>query len=225
MKPSKLIITAIILLALISLSVPKGSCLDVSCRAIKARPSDVYSPNTAWGLGYTGKGINIAMLDSGVDDEHESLKGKFVAGVDVTEEGTTKPKDGTYNPDDKAGHGTGCASIAMGTGGSEGTYKGVAPDAKLIDVRCFYKPTDRNLAQYFVKGIEWCIQHKDEFNIDIISISAGDEDYTDGSDAWSRRWIKLLNRALLLFMPLGTTVLITRRRKYLLPTMQSRSVQ
>ena len=203
MKLSKLIITTIILLTLISLAVPKGSCLDVSCRAIKARPSDVYSPNTAWGLGYTGKGINIAMLDSGVDDEHESLKGKFVAGVDVTEEGTTKPKDGTYNPDDKAGHGTGCASIAMGTGGSEGTYKGVAPDAKLIDVRCFYKPTDRNLAQYFVKGIEWCIQHKDEFNIDIISISAGDEDYTDGSDAWSREMDKAVEQGFIVVYATG----------------------
>jgi len=176
---------------------------DISVRTIKARPSDVYSPNTVWELGYTGRGVNIAMLDSGVDDEHESLKGKFVAGVDVTEEGTTKPKDGTYNPDDKAGHGTGCASIAMGTGGSEDTYKGVAPDAKLIDVRCFYKPTDRNLAQYFVKGIEWCIQHKDEFNIDIISISAGDEDYTDGSDAWSREMDKAVEQGFIVVYATG----------------------
>lgn len=176
---------------------------DISVRAIKARQSDVYSPNTAWELGYTGRGVNIAILDSGVDDEHESLTGKFVAGVDVTEEGTTKPNDGSYNPDDKAGHGTGCASIVMGTGGSEGTYKGVAPDTKLIDVRCFYKPTDRNLAQYFVKGIEWCIQHKDEFSIDIISISAGDVQSTDGSDVWSREMDKAVEQGLIVIQATG----------------------
>ncbi|PIV69852.1 MAG: hypothetical protein COS08_03300, partial [Euryarchaeota archaeon CG01_land_8_20_14_3_00_38_12] len=95
MKPSKLIITAIILLALISLAVPKGTCLDVSCRAIKARPSPVYN-ETALGLGYTGKGITIAVIDTGVDDkEHESLKNKFVAGVDFT-----KPINPITNPDD-----------------------------------------------------------------------------------------------------------------------------
>ena len=42
--------------------VPTVSALDVSCRAIKARESDEYSPETAWDLGYTGEGINIAIL-------------------------------------------------------------------------------------------------------------------------------------------------------------------
>ena len=153
MKTSKIIITTIILLALISLAVPHSSALDVSCRAIKARPSDVYSPNTAWELGYTGKGINIAMLDSGVDDGHPSLDGKFVAGAEFTKGSSTKPTDGSYNPDDNSGHGTACAGVAMGTGESEGAYMGVAPDAKLIDVKCFQQPTDTDLSQNFVKGI------------------------------------------------------------------------
>ena len=203
MKTSKLIITAIILLALISLAVPHSSALDVSCRAIKARESNRYSPNTAWDLGYTGKGINIAMLDSGVDDGHPSLDGKFVAGAEFTKGSSTKPTDGSYNPDDNSGHGTACAGVAMGTGGSEGTYMGVAPDAKLIDVKCFQQPTDKDLSQNFVKGIEWCIQHKDEFSIDIISVSAMDVDHTDGSDAWSRAMDKAVDAGIVVVQAVG----------------------
>ena len=189
-KTAKLIITTIILLALISLVVPHSSALDVSCRAIKARQSDVYSPNTAWELGYTGKGITIAIIDFGIDEEHESLQGKFVAGVDFTKPDTPlTPRDGSYNPDAGNAHGTHCASIIMGTGGSDGKYMGIAPDAKLIDVKI--KPvgwTTRNIAD----AIEWCINHKDtdwpgqppEYDgIDIISCSMGGGDFNStGSD-------------------------------------------
>ncbi|MDI6916325.1 MAG: S8 family serine peptidase [Thermoplasmatales archaeon] len=181
MKLSKLIITAIILLALISLSVPHGSCLDVSCRAIKARPSITYN-ETAWGLGYTGKGIVIAMIDTGIDDEHESLKGKFVAGVDVRKPLT--PKDGSYNPDDETHHGTYTAGIGVGSGDGEGKYKGVAPDAKFVDV-CIGK---LRLGYHLVKSIEWCIDHKDTqwedqppeyWGIDILWMMVGDSDPDD----------------------------------------------
>jgi len=75
--------------------------LDTSVRAIKARDSLVYSPNTAWELGYTGKNIVVAVLDTGVDDEHEFLSGKFVAGFDCS--GTVSR---VTNSDDKDGHGT-----------------------------------------------------------------------------------------------------------------------
>jgi subtilisin family serine protease len=50
--------------------------LDVSARAIKARGSEEYSPEAAWELGYTGRDVNIAILDTGVDDKHESLINK-----------------------------------------------------------------------------------------------------------------------------------------------------
>ena len=128
--------------------------LDISSRAIKARASDEYSPNTAEEIGpYTGEGINIAILDTGVDDNgrapnqhHESIDDldddptsndlKFVAGVDFTqEESIWVPRDGSYNPDDTNGHGSHCAGIAMGTGGGDTEYVGVAPQARLIDVK------------------------------------------------------------------------------------------
>ncbi|MHC1593534.1 MAG: S8 family serine peptidase [Methermicoccaceae archaeon] len=70
-----------------------------------------------WQEGYNGSGIEIAMLDTGIDDTHPDLDDlddnpsttdpKVVRGVDFTDENTT---------DDLDGHGTFCAGIVAGTG-------------------------------------------------------------------------------------------------------------
>lgn len=162
--------------------------LDTSSPGVKARESDLYSPETAWDEGYTGRDIVIAILDTGVDDNHESLDGKFVAGVDVSNQGF----DINGNPDDGNGHGSHCAGIAMGNGGAtdedsdgEPDYMGTAPDALLVDVKI---GTDLggNLGNSIIRGIEWCREHKDENNIRILSISFGSTSSSDGQDATSR---------------------------------------
>jgi len=143
--------------------------LDISVRAIKARNSPIYSPNTAWELGYTGKNITVAVLDTGVDDEHEFLRGKFVAGFDCS--GTVSH---VTNPDDKDGHGTHVASIIMGTGGTTGKYVGVAPDAKLVDVKILSE-RGVNLGDQLIRGIEWVIANKEKYDIKIINLSIGSD--------------------------------------------------
>ncbi len=162
--------------------------LDTSSRAIKARPSNDYSPKTAWEFGYTGEGIVVAILDTGVDDSHEALRNKFEAGYDCS---------GNYgismvtNPDDKNGHGTHCAGVVMGTGDpdqeeGERQYVGVAPGARLVDVKVL---TDLggNLGDHLIRGMEWCIENKDRFSIDVLSISVGNRaSGDDGTNANAR---------------------------------------
>ncbi|UCE37734.1 MAG: S8 family serine peptidase [Thermoplasmata archaeon] len=179
---------------MIELQLPIEPHLDVSNPAIKARNSTEYSPNTAWTLGYSGKGINIAIIDTGVDEYHESLMGKFVAGVSFEEDATSK--DGTYNPNDVVGHGTYCAGIALGTGGTtdldldgEPDFMGVATDAKIIDVQ--YSINLGATSDQMTRSIQWVIDYKDtdwpdqpdEYDgIDVISISS-DIDGTPGEAA------------------------------------------
>ncbi len=141
------------------------SGLDVSARAMSARASALYSPNTAEDLGLTGLGVNICIVDSGVDDTiHESLRGKFVAGFNAL-------TDTIENPDDDNGHGTHVAGIALGKGGGPSrTYAGIAPAAGLIDVKVLDSSGKGTVADV-IQGIDFCKFYKDTYNIDILSIS------------------------------------------------------
>ncbi len=152
--------------------------LDVSAKAVKAARSDVYSHQTARNLGYAGEGITIAIIDSGVDNEHPSLEGSFVAGADFTN--PAAPVDGTFDPDDRNGHGTGLASIALGRG-VDGEYEGVAPAAGLIDLRVFIYPTPISQAsENLLTALDWCLVNRDTgwgesgySGVDVISLSMG----------------------------------------------------
>ena len=157
---------------------------DVQTQNVKARNSTIY-PNGAWDFGVTGKGVNIAMVDTGVDNEHPGLVGKFVAGYDavcynpsdpncVLDGFGIRPTDGTFDPDDGNQHGTACMGMAAATGieadGSQSEFYGSAPDASLVDVRI---GTDAGagpfenyvLEQEFyesaMNGIQWIIDNKD----------------------------------------------------------------
>ncbi|MFF1401279.1 S8 family serine peptidase [Streptomyces sp. NPDC058287] len=73
----------------------------------------------AWKDGYTGKGVTVAVLDSGADFSHPTLAGRIASSEDFT---------GTGSAQDDNGHGTHVASTVAGT---DSTYKGVAPAADL----------------------------------------------------------------------------------------------
>lgn len=182
---------------------------DVATRAIKARGSEEYSPESAWELtNVTGYGINVAVTDTGIDDGHPSLAGKRVAGYDaVTPESNT---DGTTNPDDRNGHGTSCSGMATGTsaGDAELRYMGAAPGAGLVDVQIGTDVGAGPFENYLLpttyydsalRGIEWVKDNADtewswvepeHYGIDIQSLSWGifshENGGSDGSDPFSR---------------------------------------
>ncbi|MFV2020374.1 S8 family serine peptidase [Micromonospora sp. LOL_023] len=79
---------------------------------------------TAHDAGFTGTGVTVAVLDSGIDADHPDLAGKVARSENFTEDS---------DPADKVGHGTHVASIIAGSGAaSDGANRGVAPDATLI---------------------------------------------------------------------------------------------
>ncbi|MFC7711927.1 S8 family serine peptidase [Micromonospora lupini] len=79
----------------------------------------------AWAAGFTGKGVSVAVLDTGVDATHPDLAGKVAEARNFTEVPDAR---------DTVGHGTHVASTIAGSGAaSGGKYRGVAPDATLLD--------------------------------------------------------------------------------------------
>jgi len=82
----------------------------------------------AWARGATGAGAVIAVLDSGIDASHPDLAGAVIDAQSFVDDG--------LGTSDVFGHATHVASIIAGSGAaSDGLYRGVAPDAKLLSGR------------------------------------------------------------------------------------------
>jgi len=135
-----------------------------------------------------GTGINIAIIDSGVDNTvHNGFtSGQYVGGYDAM---TKKFID----PDDEMGHGTHVASIALGNG-SASTSRGVAPGAGLIDIRVFGANAKCNTPGMWAKvtdGLETLYDKRNTWGVDVVNMSFGSCNasgpvLSDGIDAFSQ---------------------------------------
>ncbi|MFD8012914.1 S8 family serine peptidase [Streptomyces sp. NPDC058955] len=119
----------------------------------------------------TGTGITVAVIDSGVDPDTPSLKGRVLKGWDASE---TKGDE----TDDYTGHGTTIAEIIVGSG-AQGGIRGLAPDAKVIPYRV--SDTERqNQQSVNAFDIEEAIKAAADTDARIINISWGSEYYSEG---------------------------------------------
>ncbi|MEV0218029.1 S8 family serine peptidase [Streptomyces sp. NPDC050704] len=133
----------------------RKASLDKSVKQIGA--------DKAWAAGYDGKGVKIAVLDTGVDATHPDLKDQVVAAKNFSTAATTA---------DKYGHGTHVASIAAGTGAkSAGKYKGVAPGAELLNGKVLGDDGSGDDSG-IIAGMDWAAEQ----GADIINLSLGGGD-------------------------------------------------
>ncbi|WP_307676980.1 S8 family peptidase [Streptomyces sp. V4I2] len=117
----------------------------------------------AWTAGYNGKGVKIAVLDTGVDATHPDLKNQVVAAKNFT-----PAADAT----DKVGHGTHVASIAAGTGAkSGGKFKGVAPGAAILNGKVL-DDTGSGDDSGILAGMEWAAAE----GAQVVNLSLGGTD-------------------------------------------------
>lgn len=142
---------------------PVQAMIDLSALQIGAQD--------AWVSGYTGKGVKICIIDSGVDIKHPDLKGKKVIGwIDLIQNKTA--------PYDDYGHGTHVSSIVAGTGkASKGQYKGIAYEASLLEVKALNMNGKGNSSDV-IKGIEWAVMN----GAQVISLSLGTQNHTRALD-------------------------------------------
>lgn len=141
----------------------------------------------------TGKGITVAVIDTGIDYTQAALGGGFGAGKKVI--GGYDFYDNDSDPMDESGHGTNVASVIAANSYTTGgiTYRGVAPDAKLVALRV---GTETNISDSNIQeALQWVIDHvKDgSYKITVINLSLGSGNYTDPQteDVYSTEFAEL----------------------------------
>ncbi|WP_236718498.1 S8 family serine peptidase [Actinoplanes sp. TFC3] len=96
----------------------------------------------------TGKGVTVALIDSGVDRTHPDLKGVVLPGQSMVDH---QP----LNNFDSKDHGTGIAGLIAGQGhgsGGDSGVRGIAPDAKILPITPVNNPT------LVAQGIDWAVE-------------------------------------------------------------------
>lgn len=159
---------------------------------------------TVWkDLKVTGKGIVIAVLDDGVYEQHPDLSPKLAGHYDASAPSMpiASPVD-VILPAGGEGHGTHVAGIVVGNGGeSAGVYKGVAPDARIVNVRVFSAP-NQTTSDIVIKGLDWTLDHMGQLKIRVAVMSLGGR-ATDSTDALSRSVNVAVSKGLVVVVAAG----------------------
>ncbi|MEA3272526.1 MAG: S8 family peptidase [Patescibacteria group bacterium] len=157
---------------------PPGACTPwPACKdGGDEEPPEEPSQELPWGVDRVdadltwsasrGFGVNVAVIDTGIDNNHPDLVGNLQGGVNFVSKNPRKPADSNKWDDDN-GHGTHVAGIIAAVDNSEGVV-GVAPEANLWAV----KVLDRNGSGYIsdvIAGINWAIANE----MDVINMSLG----------------------------------------------------
>ena len=128
----------------------------------------------------TGSGVTVAVLDSGISDDHPDFRG--VNATKENEPGDSRvvaklTKSSGLTSEDDYGHGTFVAGIIGGRGwgskskSDDGAYVGVAPDVNLVSVKISDKKGVSRVSQT-IDAIEWVVTNKDRYHIRVINLSS-----------------------------------------------------
>ncbi|MER5945215.1 S8 family serine peptidase [Streptomyces sp. NPDC001904] len=147
--------------------------LDARVKADMAESNAQIGTSKAWEAGFTGKGVKVAVLDTGYDASHPDLASRvtesksFIEGEEVA---------------DRNGHGTHVTSTVGGSGAaSDGAEKGVAPDATLAVGKVLSDEGSGSESQ-IIAGMEWAAK---DVKARVVSMSLGSDTGSDGTDPMS----------------------------------------
>jgi type VII secretion-associated serine protease mycosin len=137
--------------------------LPVVADAIRDRQwqLDMFNAKAAWRVS-TGKGVTVAVIDSGVDASHADLTGQVLPGIDLV--------DGTGNGQiDPVGHGTTVAGLIAGRNDDTRGVAGLAPKAKILPVRVLDDENRYDDALVVAKGVRWAVDN----GAQVVNLSLG----------------------------------------------------
>jgi serine protease AprX len=174
-------LTALILVSAIAPVASLASGYDPAADVNSMYNTTQYTGATAWwNAGYTGKGVDVALIDTGVSPVPGLAgAGKVVYGPDLSFE--------SQSPDltnlDTNGHGTFMAGIIAGKDAAltdpyaaapASAFRGVAPDARIVSLKVGVADGGTDVSQV-IAAIDWVVQHKTDgdLNIRVINLSYG----------------------------------------------------
>ncbi len=155
----------------VSLDSPVKAHMDVAYRVVRADLA--ASLPGVWGSGLTGRGVGIALIDTGVQlhpDFKRPIGAKQVLEVEIVghESGLA----------DYFGHGTHVAGILYGNGFASSdslsfrTFRGLAPEAQLVSVRAL-APDGTGYTSDIITGIDWVVKNARTYNLRVLNLSLG----------------------------------------------------
>ena len=118
----------------------------------------------AWNAGYTGQGVKVGIIDTGINSQHEDFSGKIANSFNAV---GGSPDFETTDVTDNQGHGTHVAGI-VAAAANNGRYGcGVAPEAELyiLKVSDGRTMTDDDILRAIQKSLEW--------KLDVVNMSLG----------------------------------------------------
>jgi serine protease AprX len=122
-----------------------------------------------WAKGYTGKGVGVALIDTGVVPVLGLKSGNVVIGPDLSLD--SQAPQGNL---DGFGHGTHMAGIIAGNDGTSTGFKGIAPQAKLLSVRVGAHDGAADVSQ-LIAAVDWVVEHRNDngMNVRVLSVAFG----------------------------------------------------
>ncbi|HEX6352854.1 S8 family serine peptidase [Actinophytocola sp.] len=131
----------------------------VEASDLDANLTQIGAPEV-WASGLSGAGVDVAVLDTGVDADHPDLRGRVAEEANFTAEASAA---------DGNGHGTHVASIIGGTGSAAGGARhGVAFGARLLSGKVLGSD-GRGQASWIIAGMEWAAEQ----GADVVNLSLG----------------------------------------------------
>jgi serine protease AprX len=176
--------------------------LDGRLQAESVLPGSTYEQTTAttsiynttmitgaqeyWKRGFTGKGVDVAIIDTGVAALN-GLNGRVINGPDLSFES----QDTTRRYKDNFGHGTHLAGIIAGKDdgvttyvGNSADFVGMAPDARIVNVKVADGNGVTDVSQV-IAAIDWIVTHKTDngMNIKVLELAFSTDSSQDYKDS------------------------------------------
>ena len=191
-------------------SLRKIDTAERNTHAMNNTASQMVGASMVWETGYTGKGVKVGVLDSGIDTTY--------AGTDLP--ATFQKKDYSYYPtldndvsNTVTGHGTHVAGTVLGRGvlsqvhthndNGRGAFKGMAPDADLVFLKIGQDEDAIAEDPMTIAAIDAAINI---YHVNVLSMSYGGwDDYHDGSGPLDQKVDWAFSRGVPFFCSAGNS--------------------